>query len=211
MAIKLAQGLTALTLTILILFTSLNLSAFDYNWYQKQFTGQNLYQKFDAQQIQAQTKNLLAYLKNREILKPQYYTTKEILHLRDIKNVVNTLKVTNIILFIALGGLLTIIYSRFGKKPLIKTLFVASISSLIVYLFLSAAIIWQFDNFFVFLHQVSFNNNYWQLDPNVDNLINIFPPQLFLALGKIIIIKAAITTLIIGLITAYLKNKIAST
>ena len=196
MTIKLLKLLTGLTMIVLILLTSLNLSAFNYRWYQKQFVRQPTTEQFDQDRLERQTKNLFAYLKNQEILEPEYYTTREILHLRDVKNIITSFRITNLILLALLGGLLTTIYSRLGKKELWQTLLLGSLAALIFYVLLTTVVIFQFDNFFLWLHQISFTNDFWQLNPNVDNLINVFPPTLFFALGQIIIIKSALTALV---------------
>ncbi|NUM25818.1 MAG: TIGR01906 family membrane protein [Candidatus Buchananbacteria bacterium] len=184
------------TFITFILLASIDASIFDSRWYEKQFTKNNIYQTLDAKRVTDQTENLFSYLKNENSLDSQYYTNREVTHLTDIKNIINILQITT---FISLAGLvsgLLLIYQREKKAALIKILSIAAVTAIVFYTSLGLLITYNFDQFFSILHQLSFRNDFWLLDPTTENLINIFPPNLFAALGSTIIAKAILASLI---------------
>ncbi len=58
-------------------------------------------------------------------------------------------------------------------------------------------ILFNFNNVFNYFHLISFNNNYWLLNPEADNLIKMFPEKIFFDLARTAILYSFILSLII--------------
>lgn len=166
-------GILLLLTVAAILF---QMVAFDKNWYQAEFKILGIP---DNEAINQQLANLLLYLKNTEPLENSFYTEKEILHLIDIKNLTLLSKKVTIGLTVVTSLLLLLVLIAQKGKEFVKTLFFSNLTALILYAVILILLYLKFDFFFILFHQATFKNDYWMLDPQTDNLINIFPPPLF--------------------------------
>ncbi|OGY48908.1 MAG: hypothetical protein A3D39_01315 [Candidatus Buchananbacteria bacterium RIFCSPHIGHO2_02_FULL_39_17] len=189
-----------------LLFIAINLMVFIYlmaglnlglnlNWNQSQF-------KNNPDQVE----NLFNYLKNKNQLKVNYYTTREILHLQDIKKLLFKFKM---IIFALLALLITqlIFLVKFWRRQIInlikQILFICLGFELLLFIILR----FYFEKIFYQFHLFTFSNDYWQLDPNFESLINVFPPAYF---QNLIISTMIITTAIFIMLLAliyFLKDQ----
>ncbi|MDD2807196.1 MAG: DUF1461 domain-containing protein [Patescibacteria group bacterium] len=124
--------------------------------------------------------NIFGYLNNQENITSNYFSQTELHHLSDLKKLGQRLSIITIGFFITTVVSFLTIYTKRGKMkyPLIimaKSLFFFGLLMLLCLLLVSR----NFEFFFLTFHKFSFSNNYWQLDPNVDVLINVFPPKIF--------------------------------
>lgn len=131
--------------------------------------------------------NLLNYLNNKEELKFNY-TTKELIHLEDVKSLVNTL---NFIVYAL--GLLIILFLIFNKNDISDVLIISGIIIIVI-----IAILFFVNFYFLFtkFHEISFTNNYWLLDENT-LLIKSYPIKFFTEFFRRLVLNIAITSLII--------------
>ena len=188
----------SLTLTSVIILSTGLYFAFDYPWYQKEFSRLNVYQKIEPGQVASQTFNIFSYLQDKERLTENHYTDREKIHLTDVKNLINWAKVIDLLLiFCLIAQFWWLVKKKWKKYCLIENLFFASLISLVIYLLLIALLYLAFSQIFLGFHQLFFNNNYWQLDPNIESLIVIFPPELFFALVNRITVFSLITALLL--------------
>ena len=189
-----------------LLFIAINLMVFIYlmaglnlglnlNWNQSQF-------KNNPDQVE----NLFNYLKNKNQLKVNYYTTREIFHLQDIKKLLFKFKM---IIFALLALLITqlIFLVKFWRRQIInlikQILFICLGFELLLFIILR----FYFEKIFYQFHLFTFSNDYWQLDPNFESLINVFPPAYF---QNLIISTMIITTAIFIMLLAliyFLKDQ----
>ncbi|OGY42935.1 MAG: hypothetical protein A2729_02665 [Candidatus Buchananbacteria bacterium RIFCSPHIGHO2_01_FULL_39_14] len=195
-----------ITQKVWLLFIAINLMVFIYlmaglnlglnlNWNQSQF-------KNNPDQVE----NLFNYLKNKNQLKVNYYTTREILHLQDIKKLLFKFKM---IIFALLALLITqlIFLVKFWRRQIInlikQILFICLGFELLLFIILR----FYFEKIFYQFHLFTFSNDYWQLDPNFESLINVFPPAYF---QNLIISTMIITTAIFIMLLAliyFLKDQ----
>lgn len=126
-----------------------------------------------------QLENLLSYLKKSEPLDKSFYTEREILHLLDIQYLIRISKIISLIFLGITFMMLMLVFLIQHGLGLIKTIFYSNLTALISYGLVLGLLYLKFDYLFILFHQLAFNNDYWMLDPSTDNLINIFPPQLF--------------------------------
>tara|TARA_Y100000034_G_scaffold134518_1_gene203168 strand:- start:1226 stop:1780 length:555 start_codon:yes stop_codon:yes gene_type:complete len=162
---------------LFIIFLNLQLLIFNDNFYDDEISD-----------------NLLNYFKDKEELKLDY-TEIELIHLEDVKGLINTLKIGVYILGILI--LLIMIFSKdFSNILLISGLITIGI---VILLFLI-----DFSFLFTKFHEILFTNNYWLLPPNT-LLIKTYPLEFFINFFKRLILNIIITSFIVGGI-GLLKN-----
>ena len=128
-------------------------------------------------------------------IKYSLYNEKEILHMKDVKHLIKLTQNTIIFsgLFILAYYLVTIFTAKSLRKSIEQIRRSSKISAYstvgflaFVGLLASINFTWLFRQF----HFISFSNDLWQLNPNTDNLIAMFPQRFFLE-----------TTIFIGVLT----------
>lgn len=197
----------SLTLSLVIILSVGLFFAFDYPWHQKEFLKLDIYQKIAPVRVASQTFNLFSYFNNREKLLESYYTDRERLHLADVKNLINWAKIINWLLIAGLTAQLWwLTKSAKNFFGLLKDLFFVSLLSLIFYIIIITLLYFNFYQIFVGFHQIFFSNDYWQLDPNTESLIVIFPPELFFTLVKRIVNSSLLILIILCIALSLLKK-----
>ena len=112
-----------------------------------------------------------------------FYQQREILHMRDVKDLmlfVNDVeRVTfGFLLFFMIAGLLV---RGWQFIPLLRRMMIgAGIGTLITVVAVGVATMISFDAVFTQFHLISFANDLWLLDPYNSNLLRIFPESFFL-------------------------------
>lgn len=201
-------------LLVIIVLLNLWLLAFDFSWYQKEFTKTGAYERFDRPKVIVQTQNLFGYLKGQNQLQTSYYTGREIAHLKDIKNLLTAAKIATIVITIIFILALAWSLKQEGLKQTVKLIFQAGLICFGCYLLKMIFSYLFFNQSFLLFHRLVFTNNFWRLDPATESLIVIFPPELFADLaGRIIIysmISAGLLTAILTVCWLKLKNKKAT-
>ena len=128
-------------------------------------------------------------------IKYSLYNEKEILHMKDVKHLIKLTQNTIIFsgLFILAYYLVTIFTAKSLRKSIEQIRRSSKISAYstvgflaFVGLLASINFTWLFRQF----HFISFSNDLWQLNPNTDYLIAMFPQRFFLE-----------TTIFIGVLT----------
>ncbi len=155
--------------------------------------------------------NVVNYLNNQGKLSSEFFNSREISHMKDVKQIFDIIKIILVLSII----LLPLTIGRFEKneknekiitrnKELIKTLKYGSIISFSFILILALSFI-KFDLFFNIFHQIFFKEGTW-LFYSTDMLIRLFPFNFFLqsCIRIIITIFILITTI---WITKIIKNK----
>lgn len=139
-------------------------------------TAQQLIDYFNSRRAMAQ----VTVLKDGE--KVELFTEREIVHLQDVKNLVQldyrlqawTLTV------IGIFSLLLVIWGRKGGwRRLAGGFLWGGILTFTLIIILALGAVLGFEQLFLFFHLVSFPNEYWLLDPEQHYLIRIFPEEFF--------------------------------
>lgn len=194
---KLLKILFVISLVLLITTLSFNLYAFSFNVYKKEFSKFNIYEKIpDADE---NALNLINFMNGKEELN-NFFNEKEKLHLQDVKQLYKTL---NLIFYLTLIlTILFLIYFIYTKNyRIIYSLFL--ISGIALVIMSSLFFILDFSYLFTKLHLIVFNNDLWQLNPDQDNLINLFPEQIQYNIAKkifAVLLSSSLVILILSLI-----------
>ncbi len=183
------------------------------------FLGSSLYVSFDKNFYQSECKklgtdcnltiNVLDYLNSKGNLTSDF-NEREISHMKDVKNLMNSLKIIFIvsisILFILVIFMFLYNYKNFSRFLSIYLMYGSAVSIILTIISAILSLI-SFDILFTIFHNLFFSGNSWLFNP-ADTIINIFPEKFFVdAFGFILMlsISISIALFILGWIIKKLK------
>ncbi len=145
----------------------------------------------DNQQLSAVAQHLIDYFDlrtdtaqievNKDGTKFKLYNERELIHLEDIKNLVQRdywVQRGSLILMVLCALLLLFIF-RSGWRVPVRGLFWGGAVTVGLMIILGLWALFGFEQFFIIFHLISFSNQYWMLDPARDYLIRLFPEGFF--------------------------------
>jgi len=169
---KIRSLVAVCTIPIIISLFTLDLVAFNEKYYPKAFEKYDVYSTIDATQeeIDAQALNVLRYIQNEEQLGGNLLNEKEKRHLADVQTLV--IRGQQFLLIGMFIFLATWLPAENKRKIIVSgcciTLGIILILSLI-----------SFTNVFLLFHKLAFINDLWLLNPVTDNLIKMYPQEIF--------------------------------
>lgn len=130
---------------------------------------------------------------------PDVFNQREVLHMNDVRAIVQFMMRLDLASFLLVGAAFAVAiggWTRGGSLALARgflwsalfTVGLAAVVGLVTY--------FAFDQLFLTFHELVFHNDYWQLDPRTDHLIQMFPfefwydAMLTVALRVVVIIGA---------------------
>ena len=143
---------------------------------------------------------------------PNLYNNREILHMKDVKGLLNMVKYVQIVSFLILTGYSVValfIYSDRKVVKLLKDLSSGAIFSLVVIFLIGGLSVFGFDKLFLYFHLISFTNDLWLLDPRYDYLIMMFPQGFFFDSTILIAIFTILECILISVIPILSKRIIS--
>ncbi len=186
---------------IFILLQIVEISAFDFKFYEKKYRQYNIEEVVDkdSEELMVITEDLLNYLryKDSELRLKEEYSERDLIHLIDVKFLFQRGFILKRISLI-ISSIAIIMLHMKNKKYLYNSFIYSSILYLSSVLVLFILYFIDFDKLFTYFHLVLFNNDYWILDPRKDFLIQIFPEGFFVD------IFSKITLLFIGFMSIIL-------
>jgi integral membrane protein (TIGR01906 family) len=203
---------------LFILLANYKNTIYNLTFYKYEYEKNGVYNKFSKAIVDNATIDLFLYLNNNQKnITSQFFSERDKLHLIDVKHLIKISKVVYTAVLISLIVLIFVLFyywKNVFKKSLAKIFIISSL--LYIILFAVTALNQTNESFqkkFTDLHYVLFDNDYWILNPEKDNLINMFPQQFWYDIAQKIIRDAllyAVLILIIGInifIYLHLKNK----
>jgi integral membrane protein (TIGR01906 family) len=189
--IRLNTFIFSVLLGILFLLTPLLFLANTSKYYISRFEHYDVYEDFakvpvNKVNVDKQFENLILHLSPLSInLNKSFYSTEDILHLYDVKNI---LTVLYSVYFVSLISLISFYKSKRDTLNINRAK-KFSLFYIVAVTILGPIILFNFDSFFTLIHELSFSNDYWLLNPKSSNLIKFFPQKLFFEVFVIIIIS----------------------
>ena len=163
------------------------------NVYSAIFEEIGVYENFQSQnEVEYLTDNLLGFFRGENLLEQNFFSTQAVLHLSDVKSIINTVEILTLaMLFVILALLAALIYS---KKILLvaKSTFLGSILSVVLTILISLFFLFNFSFAFEIMHLILFRNNLWLFDAS-DSLIKLFPESFFVNFAIILVTNIIIT------------------
>ncbi|MFT4304507.1 MAG: TIGR01906 family membrane protein [Candidatus Woesearchaeota archaeon] len=179
---KILYIIAIINLFNIIIIAPLYFISFNENYYFNYFEKYDLYDNINAnkEQIQGNFSQVLNYVKGDiNYIGIGIFNEREILHLKDVKNLFYFGK-----LLLAIHAFLLIIIFSYLNKQLIFD--ILKKSSIFCLSFLSLVTLYSLIDFtttFIIFHEILFTNDLWILSYQTDNLIRILPEELFFELG----------------------------
>ena len=134
---------------------------------------------------------------------PNLFNSKEILHMKDVKQLINLVffyQKISVLLIIVVTFFTLLFGSLYSLNNLLHSISRGGILTLLIFGALVMGSLFGFDKLFIYFHEISFNNDFWILDPRTDYLIAMFPQGFFfdttMLIGFLIILFAILVWLI---------------
>lgn len=162
-----------------------------------------------AREIKAYFNNSEELLDARAVVEGRdvpLFKEREITHMKDVKGLVKGLAFWQAVSFSVMVGVAVLGLIFLGPKRAIhltvRGLFRGSVLTVVLLAAAGVGSLIGFDELFTRFHQLSFANDFWQLDPRFDNLVRIFPEGFFqdatLIVAGLTLGQAALTGLVTG-------------
>ena len=136
------------------------------------------------------------FFNEKELLDIDIFSNKEILHMKDVKSVMNFIFDISKILSIVFCILTFVLYSYF-RVYIYKLIFYSLSLFLSILVFLGASFLLFFQELFIIFHQIAFNNDLWILNPNEDYLLMMYPEDFFRDVAILILVTSFILNVIV--------------
>ncbi|MBI4302183.1 MAG: TIGR01906 family membrane protein [Chloroflexi bacterium] len=137
------------------------------------------------------------------------FNQREVVHLKDVKDLIRKVyRVQTVaLIFVAAYVVGSFWWQRkTWGRDMAQGLFLGGVLTLTLLVALGMGALLDFDALFLQFHLLSFANDFWQLDPSRDRLIQMFPQGFFfdatMFIAGAVVVEAA---LLIGIAGAYLK------
>ena len=199
---------------------SVGLVTFDENYYYSEYAKYNvgIAQSLNENDLHFITKNVLEYLSDRsdnldfaldkdKAANKDFFSDRDKSHMKDVKKIYLDLRNLAVIASIVLGISLFIAFRKPKYKENIhRFLGIGAILGILPIVILAVLMAVDFNKYFIIFHQIFFTNDLWLLDPQFDNLVNIFPEEFFMDMA-VRICSGYIIGLLAILILSFVKFK----
>jgi len=130
------------------------------------------------------------------------FNQQEIAHMKDVKSLVRGVYVLAVVSAAYLAAMIVIGFglqrSRFVPALTERLAWSGGLTLILLVVFGIAALV-GFDSVFLKFHQLSFANDFWQLDPRTDYLVRLFPQDFWFDATKWVAVRAITGALILTL------------
>ena len=198
--------LMVLTVPLVIYGFNFNSNSFDKDFYKKEFSKYNIYNDLKSYNIDGINNDVLDYLqfeKNDELIENDFFNDREKTHLLDVKNLIQTLFniyyfsiILIILLIIILIVLLNFNLRNIGEKLLIILTIGSFLTLLDAALFFILSSL-NFEFAFDLFHKTFFNSGTFTFNPEFENIVVLYPENLFLDLLIKIISNTILSSIIL--------------
>ncbi len=176
-----------------IFFLTFNVRvAFNSSWvYSTGFDRNNVEQRTGVpdKELNRIAEEFIAYFgSDDEFLNVQLYghdlfNTREIIHMKDVKALVQGMYVLTYIAGLVIIGYLAWGFQRIGRRflrPALRSIRRAGLFTIVSLATIGSVVGAGFPFFFTLFHEIAFRNDFWMLDPRRDFLVVMFPEQFWL-------------------------------
>jgi len=210
-------GVFSVTLFIIIIFGSLNLMIFNKDFYYKEYSKNNVYEKISNNKTIAIdttkniTTNIMKYFRSNAEL--EYFTNTEKNHMSDVKSLINIMQVVYYCAAVISIILFFYCYYTFKKEGvkfiriITKSVLYSSIAAIIFLVSLFVMSVFYFNLLFMMFHLIFFPQGNWMFDSS-SLLITLFPEQFFFDIALRIFIYALFQAIIFFGIGYYLNTQL---
>lgn len=189
-----------------IIFANISLLATNYNFYLKIYKEQNIYDDFsDTSILNRATSNLAGYFRGKNMLDVKYYSEQAIMHMKDVKDLLNIAQTITYGSFFLLMLLVAYLIYKKQIDKLTKAFILGTVSTIILTTVIAVSLAMNFQKMFIYFHLALFRNNYWLFDES-DNLIKMFPQKFFVSFAYNLVTNIIVTCLVLLLVALIFKK-----
>lgn len=201
---KIKGSLVALCVLFVLLFSALEVNAFDMRYwknYQAQFqivekTGKT------EEEVKMASEDLVRYLKNGDDdLMEKHFNRRECTHMKDVYKLFRLGRILRVIALAIL--VLSVLFKCISKKTFLFGLYLWDAVLLIVGIMIST----NFSRAFIIFHKLFFTNDLWLLNPKTDWMIRLLPESFFAGIALRTAVAFLIGLLLIHILTLLRKEK----
>lgn len=203
---KALSYLIIIFLTPTIILLNFRLLVGSHNYYQKEFAKLKVYHQIEKNTANMQSKSLIDYLLGDGQIDKEFFTKREVLHLADVKNLINQAQILLIINFGLIAAISSTLLIKKKKKILSAALSAGSATGIGAILALAVSSAVNFNFLFTNFHFISFHNDLWLLPPE-SNLIKLFPQEFFRDAANRIALQSLLMLLGTYIFAKYLLKK----
>ena len=215
------QGLFIISLGIAIITGSLIWNINDTGYQSKSFATHNISIQtgLNESELHDIAKSIRAYFNSsQEFLDvsfpsyPEYkvFNEKEVAHMKDVKHIIRY--VYGFFLFSLIYVFIFIISYAISnneyKRRLLDLISLSAFCTLLLITLFSLGMLFAFNKMFLLFHLISFNNDYWILDPYTDYLLILYPYPFWFNVCIRVAIMIVVPLLILIPVPWLLKRKI---
>lgn len=191
MNLKIASGflsvICALSLAFVLLISSFGMAAFydiDFFRYEFEKNGADIATGFSIDRLEEEAQLLVDYMvldeAEEEFQNSTFFNEREKMHMEDVKKIVQTaIDIRRICVVLDVISLAIVAFLKLNKKFFIKVFTVFFAGFGVLFYFIVAASVINFNKAFTIFHEVFFNNDLWLLDPKESLMINMLPEIFF--------------------------------
>lgn len=192
--LRVARYLLIIITPLLIILANFNYLAFNKNFFEK--IQRNVQSYLDLNERIYYTNNVISYYQGNGILDQKFYSYQAQVHLKDVKNLLNAVRIIIGLSIISILSLITIIVHEKDYESIFTSFVYGSIICLVVISALGMGLASYFDSLFLQMHKILFTNTLWLFSPN-DTLIQVFPGEFFVFFAKNLVINTVRTCLLL--------------
>ncbi len=206
-------ALFILAIPVFLLLSNVRIAAMEQRVYGYSFSTYDVeaVTGIDREQLDRAAAEMIQYFKDDEPLlttrvrvageEQPLFSPKETLHMRDVKNLFQRAFFFQELAFVYIVGYIVTVFlwarerslRKLAQQCLYGGLFTAAILTVA-----AAAMLTGFDALFRQFHLLSFSNDFWELDPDVDHLVQMFPQGFWFRVSFLV----GVATLLEGLALA---------
>ena len=128
------------------------------------------------------------------------FNSKEIAHMKDVKNLVRAVYILALVSVIYLSSMTLFGFIKQGRLftlAIAKRLAIGGGLTMAMLILFSLVAVIGFDSLFIKFHEISFANDFWRLNPRTDYLVRIFPNNFWFDATVWVALRAIVGALII--------------
>ena len=147
------------------------------------------------------------FFSDEEFLDVEIFNNKEVVHMKDVKEIIN-----NIFLFgkiFCIAFILLTSFIIYNYKIYLHSIFKYSTIIFVVLIFLFSILTFvSFNQIFIIFHEIAFRNDLWLLNINEDYLLMMYPESFFRDVAIFLLISSLFINLIMFYVAKTLIKKV---
>lgn len=181
-----------ITLPILLLLNSVEIAAFDLDFYSAQYDENQVMENtgIEKEELMNITEKMVDYLKgDRKDLevygevngqKQLIFDKRDQAHMVDVKDLFSKgFLLRNLSLAFFLIALIYLVFIKGQKRKAAQAIFLSAAITIFIFILLGIIVATDFSKYFDSFHYILFDNDLWRLDPRESILINLVPLGFF--------------------------------